>query len=108
MNVCVDCLTRFLGLGDRCNICRHRFEKHGPKVALKEGIPSRPGRVDEKESENGVSDVQTELMKMKVALLKMPDAPTPGEVCPTCGHRRAMTGAERVRRHRARRRFGDA
>ena len=25
----------------------------------------------------------------------------PGEVCPTCDHRRAMTSADRVRRHRA-------
>ena len=30
-----------------------------------------------------------------------PAAPQPGEVCPTCGKRMGLTGAERQRQHRA-------
>ena len=70
-----------------CNICgaRHRpGEAHKFAKSASDTPPLEPTRVHAPAPEVG-----------------RPVTVQPGEVCPTCGHRRAMTGADRQRRHRA-------
>ncbi len=86
-----------------CNICGtkhwpsepHKFAKPASDTA-----PLEPTRVHEPSGPAEETAPETagakELSGPKI------EAPKPGEACPTCGHRRAMTSAGRVRRHRAR------
>ena len=89
MKVCTDCPTKFVGGGERCDPCRRRFEKHGAKGVIA-SVPSVP----KKPLKNFIPDESP-------ARRSSPDAPLPGEVCPTCGRKRPMTSGQRVRRHRA-------
>ena len=83
-----------------CNICDTKHWR------------SEPHRFA-KQASDTVSREMPETVKAEETLLgtasKEPRRPgqemgAPGAVCPTCGHRRPMTSAERVRRHRARNR----
>ena len=78
MKVCPECGTRFVGMADRCDVCRRR-----PRPAPRK-------RVTQNVTSAALAD--THVTK----------AVTPGEPCPTCGRPAPMTAAERQRRRRAR------
>ncbi len=63
-----------------------RFEKHGPKT----------------DTGDVRSDADVPPIEPAPEMGK-PITVAPGEVCPTCGKRLGLAGAERVRRHRQRR-----
>ena len=81
MKACIECVTKFIGRGERCDPCRRRFEKH----VLSPPLRDLPATIAAREKHAAAQAIP------------------PGEVCPTCGHKQPMTSAQRVHRHRAKR-----
>ncbi len=101
MKTCTDCPSTFTGFGTRCDPCRRRFEKHGPK--LTDG-GAEAGMV--------VSDADLPAPVEPVFVEESPDAIRSDDdiididgvpSCRLCERpMRTLTGAERVKRHRER------
>ena len=88
-----------------CNICDTKHWPSEPhKFAKVASDPVSQASKHEPPGPATAEEVAPEIVGAKELPGPKIEAPKPGEACPTCGHHRPMTSAERVRRHRARKR----
>ena len=103
MKVCPTCSEKFVGLSGVCDSCRRRgFDVAVTESVTLRGVVTKPV-TGGKKSKASPSDLEAATERVATAIdVEDMLRETQPNVCPTCGHRSALSSAERSRRYRAR------